>query len=91
MHIRGIEAGSGTVKTGSRNTGRDREVDIQREALGGAEHIVHPLIAEDIDDFVGIRRYRCGAPGDHNAGILGGTEERRLDMDMGIHKRRSKV
>ena len=81
-----VQIGAGLVQRRGGYAGGQHEAHIHRQILRGLQHILDAVGTHDVGDLVGVGDDRGGAVGQHGLGKLCGTDQRALQMDVGVHE-----
>ena len=90
LHIGSRNNGTGLL-VGCRYAGRYHKEDIQREIFGCLHHIGNTVTAGNIGNLVAVGNGSGSTARRGHASILGGTDVRRLDMQMPVNKTGSEI
>ena len=89
--VGGEQRGAGRIEVRRGHAGGYHHVDVERNAVGSAEHPVDAVVAEDVGYLVGIGDDRRGAARGDHPGVFDRGQEARFDMDMRVDQARAEV
>jgi hypothetical protein len=91
FQIIGRDAGAGGFQVRGGNSTRKHDEEINRQILGGFEHVTNAVQAEDVGVFVGINYHRAGTVGDDGAGKFRRREHRAFHVEMTVNQTWSEI
>ena len=91
LEIQRGQFSAGVLEGRAGHTGRQGEMDGQGQPRGRVIHIAQGKLASDIGDLVRIGHHTRGAAGKNGSSELPRSEQRGLDMHMGVHEAGNKI